>query len=208
MQLSELRSFGQRLRSLRVGLELSQAELARRIGRHQTAIGPYERDEYMPARDVVEKLAAILGASPEFLIFGRSAHRTSIPAIGRIAAAGMVIEHGHARPSPMLALRDEQLVGYEVDDGTMAPAYRLGQILLVAAISDERAERHLGRDVLAELQDGRILLRTLLPSRERGRFDLAANAAPTLRDVALGGVRRVWGALDRAAFAADDESKG
>ena len=46
-------SFGARLRSLRLAKELSQVELARLIGRHQTVIGPYERDEYEPPRDIV-----------------------------------------------------------------------------------------------------------------------------------------------------------
>ncbi|MCB1834358.1 MAG: helix-turn-helix transcriptional regulator, partial [Geminicoccaceae bacterium] len=60
-------SFGNRLRTLRLAMDMSQAELARLIGRHQTAIGPYERDEYMPARDIVAKLADILGTTPEYL---------------------------------------------------------------------------------------------------------------------------------------------
>ena len=49
--------FGTRLRELRLSREMSQIELARRIGRHQTAIGPYERGEYAPPRDIVERLA-------------------------------------------------------------------------------------------------------------------------------------------------------
>ena len=73
-------TFGRRLRALRLTLDMSQVELARRIGRHQTAIGPYERDEYEPPRDVVEKLAHVLETSPEYLYFGRSPQQ--------IAAAG------------------------------------------------------------------------------------------------------------------------
>ena len=58
---------------------MSQVELARRIGRHQTAIGPYERDEYEPPRDVVEKLALVLETSPEYLYFGRSPTQIALP---------------------------------------------------------------------------------------------------------------------------------
>ena len=86
MQPTTLHTFGGRLRALRVARDMSQVELARSIGRHQTAIGPYERDEYMPARDVVEKLASILETSPEYLLFGRSPHRAQLPVIGRMGA--------------------------------------------------------------------------------------------------------------------------
>ena len=62
-------TFGRRLRALRLAQEMSQVELARRIGRHQTAIGPYERDEYEPPRDVVEKLALGAGYQPGIPLF-------------------------------------------------------------------------------------------------------------------------------------------
>ncbi len=52
---------------------MSQVELARRVGRHQTTIGPYERDEYTPSRDIVERLASVLDTTPEYLLFGRDA---------------------------------------------------------------------------------------------------------------------------------------
>ena len=72
-------TFGRRLRALRLAQDMSQVELARRIGRHQTAIGPYERDEYEPPRDVVEKLALVLETSPEYLYFGRNPQQIALP---------------------------------------------------------------------------------------------------------------------------------
>ena len=69
---------------------MSQVELARRVGRHQTAIGPYERDEYEPPRDVVEKLALVLETSPEYLYFGRSPQQATLPVLGRLGRAGML----------------------------------------------------------------------------------------------------------------------
>ena len=76
-------TFGRRLRALRLAQDMSQVELARRIGRHQTAIGPYERDEYEPPRDVVEKLALVLETSPEYLYFGRNPSQIALPVVGQ-----------------------------------------------------------------------------------------------------------------------------
>ena len=86
-------TFGRRLRALRMAQDMSQVELARRIGRHQTAIGPYERDEYEPPRDVVEKLALVLETSPEYLYFGRSPPQIALPVVGRIGRAGCSRPH-------------------------------------------------------------------------------------------------------------------
>ena len=83
-------SFGARLRSLRMAKGLSQVDLARLIGRHQTVIGPYERDEYEPPRDIVQKLAHVLDTSPEYLYFGRSPARSTIPMGGRFGIMGVL----------------------------------------------------------------------------------------------------------------------
>ena len=84
-------TFGRRLRALRMTVGMSQVELARRVGRHQTAIGPYERDEYEPPRDVVEKLALVLETSPEYPVFrpqpaanGVAGNRPARPSAGML----------------------------------------------------------------------------------------------------------------------------
>ena len=111
---------------------MSQVELARRIGRHQTAIGPYERDEYEPPRDVVEKLALVLETSPEYLYFGRSPLQIALPVVGRIGRAGLL--EAAAEPTlELVQLRDQQLRGYRVRDDSMAPVFRPGQLALTLA---------------------------------------------------------------------------
>jgi transcriptional regulator with XRE-family HTH domain len=187
-------TFGRRLRALRLALDMSQVELARRIGRHQTAIGPYERDEYEPPRDVVEKLALILGTSPEYLYFGRSPLQVALPVVGRIGRAGLV--EAQAEPTlELVQLRDQQLRGYRVLDDCMAPVFRPRQIVLALAAEDGAPATHLGRDALVGLADGRTLLRRLLPSSDRDRFDLAAYNAPTLPMVAVQDARSIVGVL-------------
>lgn len=205
MQLSELRSFGQRLRSLRVGLELSQAELARRIGRHQTAIGPYERDEYMPGRDVVEKLAAALETSPEYLQFGRMPYRSSLPQLGRLGAAGQLVSPAHAGP---LALADDRLAALTVEDEAMRPTFRAGQILLVARLATTTLEPLVGRHVVAELDDGRQFLRRLAPAAEGGNYVLDAYNAPPMGPLRPVAARLVLGHLEVEALSSRPQEPG
>lgn len=200
MQPGELRSFGQRLRALRLGLELSQAELARRIGRHQTAIGPYERNEYMPSRDVLEKLAGALETSPEYLQFGRSAYRSNLPRLGRLGAAGQLVQ---ADRSPTLSLAEERLVAISIDDDAMLPVFRPGQLVLAARAATAELERLAGRHVVAELADGRQFLRRLLPAGETGSYMLDAYNAPPMGPLRPIAARLVLGLLEREALSGE-----
>ncbi|MGE3295265.1 MAG: helix-turn-helix domain-containing protein [Geminicoccaceae bacterium] len=187
-------TLGRRLRALRVALDMSQVELARRIGRHQTAIGPYERDEYEPPREVVEKLALVLETSPEYLYFGRSPTQVALSVVGRIGRAGLL----ETMPEPMLELvrlRDQQMLGYRVLDDSMAPVFRPRQIVLALAGPEGDPDAIVGRDALVELADGRTLLRRLFPSATPGRYDLAAYNAPALPLVGVRSARSIAGVL-------------
>jgi len=183
---------------------LSQVELARAIGRHQTAIGPYERDDYAPSPEIVERVAATLGTSPEFLLFGRSPNRRTLVVAGAIGAAGLVDKSIPELEEPVL-LGDEQILAYRLDDDSMAPVYRRSQLVLVARLPIEEVETLVGRDVLAQLRDGRIMLRRLFPGVDSSRFDLAAYNAPLLPAVAVERAQPVVGALWPAALAATEE---
>jgi transcriptional regulator with XRE-family HTH domain len=193
-------SFGARLRGLRLAKGLSQVDLARLVGRHQTVVGPYERDEYEPPRDIVEKLARVLETSPEYLYFGRSPLRSTIALAGRLGPLGLLEgqpDQGGEGVSggAQLTMKDDQLLGFRVGDDSMAPAFRPGQVALAGAQETTALADLLGRDVLAELADGRVLLRRLLPGADPGRHDLAAYNAPTLAGAAVRAARPVLGAL-------------
>jgi transcriptional regulator with XRE-family HTH domain len=194
MSVSTRSTFGRRLRALRLARGISQVELAKRVGRHQTVIGPYERDEYEPSREVVEKLAVVLETSAEYLYFGRSPLQTAISVVGRLGRGGL-LELPTEASLELVSLREDQLHGYRLLDDGMAPVFRPGQIVLTLAAAVQAPARQLGRDVLAELEDGRVLLRRLMPSADAARFDLAAYNAPHLPMVALRSARPVIGAL-------------
>ena len=187
-------TLGRRLRALRLALDMSQVELARRIGRHQTAIGPYERDEYEPPREVVEKLALVLETSPEYLYFGRSPTQIALSVVGRIGRAGL-LEPAPESMLELVRLRDQHMLGYRVLDDSMAPVFRPGQIVLALAAAEGEPAAIVGRDALIELGDGRTFLRRLFPSATSGRYDLAAYNAPLLPMVGVRVVRSIVGVL-------------
>ncbi len=203
MSRGDLSSFGARLRSLRTTAGLSQVELAQAIGRHQTAIGPYERDEYVPPRNVIERMAQVLDTTGEFLFFGRNPQRSSIAVAGHIVAGGMLGPVNQESP-PTIAigaftLREDQLIGFTMTDDEMAPAYRSGQIVLVAAKSSEPSP-FLGRDCLIALADGREMLRRLAPSANTDRYDLADYHGNSIHGAAVLTVRPVWGVLHQESL--------
>ena len=199
-------SFGARLRDLRLSREMSQVELARRIGRHQTTIGPYERDEYAPSRDIVERLAEALGTTPEYLAFGRLQGPSVVPLLGRVGPGGLLVwEEGPSAVQP-LRLAAERFAGVAIGDDGMAPVLRIGQLALVPGGPAQEPRPLLGRDVLATLADGRTILRRLLPASDPRLFDLGAYAAPTLRGVEVAGALPILGVLWPAALGEGDDA--
>ena len=60
--------FGKKLREAREAAELSQKDLANKIGSVHTVIGRYERDEMKPTIDVVKKLADVLETTVGYLL--------------------------------------------------------------------------------------------------------------------------------------------
>ncbi|MEA2563655.1 MAG: hypothetical protein QOH06_5159 [Acidobacteriota bacterium] len=61
---------GQRLLQLRNRRELSQGELAARVGSTAATISKYERGAYEPRLEMLGRLAEALGSTTDFLITG------------------------------------------------------------------------------------------------------------------------------------------
>ena len=53
-------TFGQRLKKLRLSMGLSQYELGNKVGMQHSMIGSYERDEFYPTLNSINKLGTIL----------------------------------------------------------------------------------------------------------------------------------------------------
>jgi transcriptional regulator with XRE-family HTH domain len=189
-------TFGGRLHALRLAKGLSQVALAGLIGRHPTAIGPYERDEYEPPREIVERLARLLDTTPEYLAFGRHATGAGLSVAGviegdavrEVAAGGTLRELASAR-----------LAAFELADDAMLPVFRPGQLVLCAAAAAEPAAL-VGRSALVTLDDGRRLLRRLAAAGQSGRLTLAAYNAPPIHEVTVTTAQAVLGTLEGEAL--------
>ncbi len=59
-----------RLRELRRGKKLSQAELATLVGLHYTQIGRYERGLSLPASDTLKRMADVFEVAVDYLVGG------------------------------------------------------------------------------------------------------------------------------------------
>lgn len=57
-----------RIKELRQTLNLTQKELAEKVGFNQTAIGKYERNELEPNLETLKKLSAIFECSIDYLV--------------------------------------------------------------------------------------------------------------------------------------------
>ena len=69
---SNERSFGERLKQLRVQKGLSQTELGNLVKIHYTQIGRYERGLSKPSAEALSLLADCLGVSSDFLYEGET----------------------------------------------------------------------------------------------------------------------------------------
>ncbi|MDB8810064.1 helix-turn-helix transcriptional regulator [Romboutsia sp. 1001216sp1] len=56
-------TFGQKLKNLKLSMGLSQYELGNKVGMQHSMIGSYERDEFYPTPDSINKLGKVLNTT-------------------------------------------------------------------------------------------------------------------------------------------------
>lgn len=153
-------TFGERVKSKRIELELSQAELGKLAGLSQTTISDIERGRNDGSREIVQ-LASALNVAAEWLTTGRPSPLLPAPAeagglddnkyifIPRLnvqAAAGMGKENHHVEVMETLAfrrdwlakrsLRADDLEVYEAVGDSMSPYIEDGDVVLVHITRD------------------------------------------------------------------------
>jgi transcriptional regulator with XRE-family HTH domain len=62
----------ERIKQLRVENNLTQSELAEKVGLTYVQIGRYEKGKSNPSSDVLQKLASVLGTSTDYLMNGKT----------------------------------------------------------------------------------------------------------------------------------------
>ncbi len=68
-------SFGDNLKRIRTGKNISQGQLANMINMHSTHISRYERNLTSPTIEVIKKIAEKLDVSTDVLIYGQGDER-------------------------------------------------------------------------------------------------------------------------------------
>jgi transcriptional regulator with XRE-family HTH domain len=59
---------GDRIKQLRISLNLTQQELADKVGLSYVQIGRYEKDKSNPSSEILQKLALVLNTSSDYLM--------------------------------------------------------------------------------------------------------------------------------------------
>ncbi len=70
-----MNSIGQRIKNLRVKLNLTQKGLAEKIGMNYVQIGRYEKRGAVPSSDVLNKLADALNTTTDYLMNGTTGEK-------------------------------------------------------------------------------------------------------------------------------------
>jgi transcriptional regulator with XRE-family HTH domain len=65
-------SVNERIKQLRVENNLTQSELAEKVGLTYVQIGRYEKGKSNPSADVLQKLASVLNTSTDYLMNGKT----------------------------------------------------------------------------------------------------------------------------------------
>ena len=73
--------FSSKLKELRAKKGLSQAELAKRLGVTQQAVGRWERDKNLPDNDVLKKISVMFNVSIDYLLDNQTHQKDSLPAL-------------------------------------------------------------------------------------------------------------------------------
>ncbi|MCP4137510.1 MAG: helix-turn-helix transcriptional regulator [bacterium] len=61
-------TLGEKIKKLRKDHDLSQVELAKKLGTHQSHIGRYEKDAAVPSALVIKKMAAEFNVSADYIL--------------------------------------------------------------------------------------------------------------------------------------------
>ena len=73
--------FSSKLRELRAKKGLSQAELAKRLGVTQQAVGRWERDKNLPDNDVLKKISVMFNVSIDYLLDNQTHQKDPLPTL-------------------------------------------------------------------------------------------------------------------------------
>lgn len=163
-----------RIREIRCSRGISQAELARRVGVHQTAISQWENGRTAPDHKSLAKLVQALDVSMDAL-FGAEALSCRVPILGEIRA-GLPAEAvedilGYEEITPDMARRGS-FFALRVVGESMQPRFCPGDVVIVRRQNDAES----GEIVVALVSDRDATVKKLV-KKENGIVLMPLNPA-------------------------------
>ena len=181
---------GTKIRELRDALRETQDEFADRFGVQQATVSRWEQGRPVQ-RKYREAMAQLAGLTvPEF--FHSKERPRLIPIVGTLAAGTRLTLADWPDPQGTvehvkLNLSDGEHVGVRVEDDSLAPAYRRGDIVIGRKLIKTRIPDAIGRDCIVKLIDGGAFLKVLKKGGQRGLYTLRSfsPAEDDIEDVEL-----------------------
>lgn len=189
----------QRLKKARDDAGLTQAELAKRAGVSQQAIGEIERGAVRSTKSIY-KIANALNVSVNYLDPAIPSTQTGghlVPVVGYVGAGaeiftiddhqkGAGLEEVEAPPGAGVSV-----VALRVRGASMVPAYKDGDLIFYDSKEDGDISHLAGKDCVVHLDDGRTYLKEL--RRSNGDYWLHShNADPILHPRIIWAARVRW----------------
>jgi len=178
-------------RERKFGTDSTATEVARDHGWTVSTYLGHENEDRNPSRKTAMKYARAYGVRWEWLLEGEGQPTTKgalrAEVRGRVGAGAEIIpvdEHGTGEDVDLPPGAPPNVIPVTVDGDSMYPRYFDGETLYY--LPDHRAPQDMiGREVVAKLSDGRILVKILDKGTKRGRFNLRSWNGSPIENVAL-----------------------
>lgn len=188
-----MEDWASRLKRLRMNTRLSQAKVARALGIAPASVAQWEIGRSKPSLDRLPALATIygvnledlcgpdLGSPLEAIKASKVPDRKKgiFPVSGYVSGADRVIMYADGDP-----IEDHEVelpfVGYDgqllrVNGESMVPRYKPGEIVGIHLPGkDQISLKMIGKDVVAKLSDGQLVLKTVMPGKDCTTFVLSS----------------------------------
>ncbi|MDF1769860.1 S24 family peptidase [Maricaulis sp.] len=186
----------QRLKRARIQAGHSSARAAAQsLGFNANTYGAHETGTRGISAEAAKRYALAFGVSLEWLLTGEGGDReadarTQIPVVGYVGAGAEVFLIDNYSMGDGIDQIDappgckEGSLAVRVRGDSMSPAYRDGDCIIYSERTEAVAEL-VGAERVVWTEDGRVMVKTLLPGTAPGRYTLISHNAPPIGDVAV-----------------------
>jgi transcriptional regulator with XRE-family HTH domain len=187
-----VQSFGERLKARYEAMGFNQERFAEKVGVTPGAVSQWVSGSSNLTMPRLIRIAEVLHVQVDYLLRGTGDKATiEIPYSGYVGLGGQVNRFTDGKPRTIKGfpvMVDAPAVAIRVQDESMAPAYRNGDILLVP-VDMLPPDKCLGADTIVRLRgdDGREMLRRVMPGTRAGFYSLVSYGGGSIEAEIEGG---------------------